>query len=170
MTESGRRPESLEAAASQQWGEWVGSLRRWDVFGGLTYRDQLRPGDPYRLRGPRPLELVKRDVEYLTREFKRQTGRRVEATVAAIESHQNGWPHVHPLMGVEGFTDGDLRLLWGIWYEKHGAGKLSVPRSQDDVSRYAAKYLAKDIGRGDVVILPARATLQELGAAQRGLV
>lgn len=154
-----------ENQATSAAGEWIAGLRRWDVFGTGTYRDQLRPGEQYRLRGPRPLEVVRRDVSWWAREFKRQTGRRVEAGVVAVESHHSGWPHVHGLLGLEGgLQDGDRQRLWSIWYERYGRAKIEEPRAQSDVAEYAAKYLVKQDG-AELILLPERGslTVRQLG-------
>jgi hypothetical protein len=169
-TENGEQTRADKRRTSEAYGAFVASIRRWDVFGGLTYRSQASGTDATRLRGPRPLELVKRDVEWWIREVRRQAHLEVEAAVVAIESHRSGWPHIHPLLGLRGgLQEGDLKRLWQVWYERYGGGKLSAPRSQGEVSAYACKYLTKDIARGDVMILPRAArSLAQLRQRQLG--
>jgi hypothetical protein len=44
--------------------------------------------------------------------------------------------------------------LGHLWFKRHGYAKLEQPRSVNDVSAYAAKYLSKDLSRGDVIFWP----------------
>jgi hypothetical protein len=50
-------------------------------------------------------------------------------------------------LDVEGGVVGDeIETLWRLWYAYQGNGwiRLEEPRSQEDVTGYCAKYLAKD--------------------------
>lgn len=143
----------LERQVSEVWGEWVAGMGNWHVFGGLTYRQPV--GTPR--RGP---EAVRKDVRDWLRYSNRQLSGRIEAGVLAVEHHKSGWPHVHPLLRLSGGVQtGDIVTLGEAWYERNGFAKLELPRSQEDVCAYAAKYLAKDLGTGDVLFWPLRGPL-----------
>jgi len=75
----------------------------------------------------------------------------------ALEYQKNGWPHFHPLLRLAGgLQPGDIARLGQAWYKPHGYARLEPPRSRVDVCSYAAKYLAKDLSRGDVIFWPLR--------------
>jgi hypothetical protein len=89
------------------------------------------------------------------RETNRQLSHRVEAGVIALEYQKNGWPHFHPLLRLSGgLQQGDLAVLGPAWFKPHGYARLEAPRGGDQVAAYAAKYLTKDLARGDVVFWP----------------
>lgn len=172
--ENGVRSNDL---VSEAWGEWVAGLGEWHVFGGLTYRQAPVVGNETRYQNgvPHPEAVVKHVRSWL-RESSRRIGRPVEAAVVAVESHKSGWPHCHPLVRLAGGLQyGDLAAMGQAWYERRGYARLEAPRGIDDVCRYAAKYLSKDLSRGDVVIWPQRGPLdrhqprlQEPARARRG--
>lgn len=138
---------------AEAWGEWVAGMGEWHVFGGLTYRDQ--EGAP--IRGA---EAVTRDCRTWLRKSEKLLGRPIEAGVLAIEHHKSGWPHVHPLLRLSGgLRYPDLHTLKSVWWDWHGYATLQEPRSVDDVCAYAAKYLSKDLSRGDVFLWPLRGPL-----------
>lgn len=144
-----RSPGSLAAA----WGDWIAEMGEWHVFGALTYDPKRRRQDD---RGPVPpgADVVKAHA----RAWLRDT--RAEAGVVALEYHKNGWPHLHPLVRVAGGSYGhELADLGQSWFKHHGYAKLEIPRSQGDVSAYAAKYLFKDLHQGDVIFWPPRGPL-----------
>jgi hypothetical protein len=138
---------------SDAWGEWIASMGEWHVFGGLTYR-QLEG------KAPPGADVVRAHARRWLREAPRACGRPVEAAVIALEYQRNGWPHLHPIVRLPGgLHPGDLATLGTAWYRQHGIAKLEVPRSAPDVCRYAAKYLSKDLNRGDVIFWPPRGPL-----------
>lgn len=143
----------MDNPVSSAWGEWISSMGEWHLFGGLTYDPARRltvPGD----------DVAKRHVTRWLQEAPKTLGRPIDAAVVALEYQHNGWPHFHPLLRVAGGLQGnEKRLLGGAWYERHGYALLDVPRSRDDVCAYAAKYLAKDLDRGDVLFWPSRGPL-----------
>jgi hypothetical protein len=52
-----------------------------------------------------------------------------------------------------------MARLGQAWFKPHGYAKLERPREATAVSAYAAKYLAKDLDRGDVIFWPLRGPL-----------
>lgn len=153
-----RRADDL---VSEAWGEWVAGLGEWHLFGGLTYDPARVWGNETKYQKSRPHpEAVVKHVRSWLRESSRRIGRPVEAAVVAVESHKSGWPHCHPLVRLAGgLQEGDIAALGQVWYERRGYARLEAPRGLDDVCRYAAKYLSKDLSRGDVVFWPQRGPL-----------
>lgn len=138
---------------SQAWGKWVAELGEWHVFGALTY-------DPGRARGVPDAYQAKKHVRQLLTRAPKIIGRQVDAAVVALEYQRNGNPHFHPLLRLSGgLQQGDLALLGRWWYDEHGYSRLEAPRGRDAVCAYAAKYLSKDLSRGDVVFWPPRGSL-----------
>lgn len=136
-------------------------LGEWHLFGALTYRDQ----DDRPARGG---EAVTRDCRTWLRKGEKLLGRPIEAGVLAIEHHKTGWPHVHPLLRLAGGLQyPDIQTLGQIWFNWHGYARLEAPRSAQDVCAYAAKYLAKDLSRGDVVLWPLKGSLSVHQPAMR---
>ena len=141
------------SAICEAWGEWIAGMGDWHLFGGLTY-------DPDRRATMPGADVAKRHVVRWLNEAPRTLGRPVDAAVVALEYHRNGWPHFHPLLRVAGGLQGnELRQLGGAWFKRHGYAKLERPRSRLDVCAYAAKYLAKDLRRGDVLFWPSTGPL-----------
>ena len=137
-----------------RWGEWVANMGEWHVFGGLTYdpKRYVHKFDDFQARG---------DVERWLGDSKAHPGTWIEAAVVALEHHKNGWPHFHPLIRVRGGLRGhELQELGQAWFGRHGYAKLEVPRDAGAVCNYAAKYLSKDLDRGDVVLWPPRGDLR----------
>lgn len=142
---------------TEAWGEWIAQLRDWDVFGGMTF-DQRRAAQE-RIWKSSVVTIgrrVSRDVA--VKRFHRWIddasgvlGRRIEY-VAALEYQKNGWPHFHPLLDVGELQQGDISRLGRTWWRLAGGSQLSRPRNTLDVSRYSAKYLAKDLAVGDVLL------------------
>jgi hypothetical protein len=133
-------------------------MGEWHVFGGLTY-DQRRQRATLQAPGIRPGADVVRHhaIGWIKEHNKLYPGRRIEAGVLALEYQKNGWPHLHPLLRLQGgLVDGDIARLGRLWFRDHGGNKLEEPRSREDVCAYAAKYLVKDLARGDVVLWPLR--------------
>lgn len=168
-----RTETEIKVAAA--WGEWVAGMGEWHVFGGLTYAPGRRPCTTrYREPIAPSDEVVLRHVRAWLGESQRRLGRPIEAGVIAIEHHKNGWPHAHPLLRLAGgLQERDFITVGQTWFERHGYAKLEKPRDQLDVASYAAKYLAKDLSRGDVLFWPLRGSLAvhqlatpELGASR----
>jgi hypothetical protein len=158
-------------AVTQAWGEWIAGMGRWDLFGGLTYDQRRRAprspgpqrssqvwGGGQRLRyGPGRLgaEVAWQHVNSWLEYAPKRLGRPVEAAVVALEYQRNGWPHFHPLLRLAGgLQPHDIERLGSLWVERHGYNRLEPPRNRQDVCAYAAKYLSKDLGRGDILFWP----------------
>lgn len=140
---------------SQAWGRWVAEMGEWHVFGALTYDQRRRATVP-------GADVAKAHVRRWIRESSRTVGRPVEAAVVALEYQRNGWPHFHPLLRLPGgLRPHDIAELGQSWYRHHGYARLERPRSAPDVCEYAAKYLAKDLSRGDVIFWPPRGSLSQ---------
>lgn len=64
--------------------------------------------------------------------------------VLALEPHQDGRLHAHVLVKLAGQMK---RLDWSagarLWNESRGLCRFEVPRSQDHVAAYVAKYVVK---------------------------
>jgi hypothetical protein len=149
-----------QALVTAAWGDWVAEMGDWHVFGALTY-------DPRRRRAVPGADVAKAHVRRWLRDAPKVLGRQVEAAVVALEYHKSGWPHFHPLLRLPGgLLGGEFAALGQAWYRPHGYAQLTRPRDQVDVARYAAKYLVKDLSRGDVVFWPLRGSL---GVHQPGL-
>lgn len=155
----------LAGAASEAMVELIAGLARWDLFGGLTF-DQRRCAQENvgglwggRAGGtlvPRriPVDSAKVRFESFIKRAEKTLGRPIEY-VAALESQRNGWPHLHPLLSLQGgLQSGDVAALGGLWFEGNGYGRLEAPRSVQDVTGYCAKYLLKDLSTGALLISP----------------
>lgn len=145
---------------AEAWGSWIAGMGEWHLFGGLTY-DQRRRREDGRGGFIAPgADVAKGHVRRWLKEAPRTLGRPIEAAVVALEYQRNGWPHFHPLLRIAGGLQGnELAQLGGAWFEHHGYARLGPPESPAAVCAYAAKYLAKDISRGDVIFWPLRGPL-----------
>lgn len=157
--------ERSAETVSGEWGRWIASMGEWHVFGGLTY-------DPNRRDRVPNSDSARRHVQRWLGNGVRKYGVPVEAAVVALEYHKRGWPHFHPLLRVSGgLRPGQLARLAKAWEFDHGNARLEPPISVADVTAYAAKYLAKDLNRGDVFFWPQRGPLSVhqlgLGVADR---
>jgi len=150
-----------DKAVAEAWGDWISSMGEWHVFGALTYdqrRRQTVPGS----------DVARAHVRRWLQRAGPDSALGAEAAVVALEYQKNGWPHFHPLVRVRGgLRPGLFAQLGQLWFKEHGYAKLEAPRDKLDVARYAAKYLAKDLSRGDVIFWPPRG---ELTTHQPGLV
>ena len=148
----------LTRAATSAMGDWISQLAPWTLFGGLTF-------DPKRCEQERvfgtliprriPVDVAAGRFKRWMRASEKALGRGI-VYVAALESHKNGWPHLHPLLSLEGgIQAGDVATLGVLWFQANGFGRLEIPRSMEDVSGYCAKYLAKDYATGALLLSPA---------------
>ena len=65
-----------------------------------------------------------------------------------MEDHRSGQPHGHGVLAIEdGLVDGDIDALSCLWRSIWGNGfiRLEEPLSQEAVTNYCAKYMAKDV-------------------------
>lgn len=146
----------------EAWGEWVAGMGRWDLFGGLTYDPKRCRPDGHGATIAPGADVVKGHTLKWLRQFGERHGREVEAAIVSLEYQKNGWPHLHPLLRLSGgLQGGEIRSLGTAWFRAHGGNRLEAPRSRDAVASYAAKYLTKDLARGDVIFWPTRGSLQE---------
>lgn len=147
------------------WGTFVAEdLGPWHLFGGLTFdqerfaRYQVRVGKSTRTYVRPPGWRLPRDLaERLFHRWESDVRALVGPVeyVVALEYHRNGWPHLHPLLRLDrGLQQGDIAALGTLWRERCGLEALEVPRDRLAVCAYAAKYLSKDLARGDVILSP----------------
>jgi hypothetical protein len=161
------RPRRDHQAVADAWGDWIAGMGEWHLFGGLTYDQRRRRLDGTGMPIPPGADVARRHVLRWLGDGSERLGRPVEAAVVALEYQRNGWPHFHPLLRLPGGLAGnELQELGGLWFERHGYAKLEPPRDRADVCAYAAKYLSKDLARGDVLFWPRRGGL---GVHQPGL-
>ena len=148
-----------QTEVTEAWGKWVAEMGEWHVFGGLTYDQRRRTTVPGR-------DVAMAHCRRWLRESSRTAGVQVEAAVVALEYQRNGWPHFHPLVRVSGgMRPGLCSALGQAWFRRHGYARLEPPRSVSDVSSYAAKYLSKDLDKGDVLFWPLKGSLSTHQAA-----
>jgi hypothetical protein len=114
---------------------------------------------------PMSRDVARGRVRTFLRDGGELLGRRITGVVA-MEYQRNGWPHFHPLLGIEGgLRGGEVAALGGLWFKASGGNRLEVPRDLGDCCAYAGKYLTKGLDRGDVIIWPERGPLR---VAMRG--
>mgnify|MGYP001489402704 CR=1 FL=1 len=164
-----RSRRALWDGGREAWAEWLSGLAEWNLFGGLTVdpkrrevcRMLVRDGNGrlgwkgYRRVENGPVAPGRDGLLDAFREWvragRRALGRDIEYVVA-LEYHRSGWPHLHPLLALEGgLMAGDVTTLGGLWYVSQGYAKLEVPRTMEGVARYCARYLVKDLDRGDLL-------------------
>lgn len=145
----------MAEALTTAWGDWIANNGPWHLFGALTYDQERRPLDRFGDHAPPPADINRAHVRRWLRDGSRALAGRIEAGVIALEYQKNGWPHFHPLLRLSGGLQGnEFAQLGQAWFRKHGYARLEAPRDQSDVSAYAAKYLVKDLARGDVTFWP----------------
>ena len=147
----------LQGAYRQEMASFVAGLADWTLFANpLTF-------DPLVMAGTSAEALAKgreqlavpavsrwtamRRFRYFLEQASKAVGR-LTVGVIALEPHQSGQPHGHGLLGIEGgLVGGEIITLYRLWtgYPGNGNGWLEPPRSQEDVTRYSAKYMAKDV-------------------------
>ena len=74
---------------------------------------------------------------------------RLVVGVIATEDHRSGQSHGHGVLGIEGgLVGGEIGTLSAHWRKGRGNGfiRLEEPVSDEDVTRYCARYMAKDGG------------------------
>jgi hypothetical protein len=91
---------------------------------------------------------ARRRFQYFLDHASEAVGRLVMGVIA-VEEHRSGQPHGHGLLGIEGgLVYPDVQNLSFLWRGRRPRGngfiKLEEPRSEEDVTNYCAKYMAKD--------------------------
>jgi hypothetical protein len=144
----------LEEAAKVGMGEWIAGRRDWSLFGTMTYDQRRYPKERLWVNTwvPRvvPGDRAKKDFTGWINDASGALGRGIEYVVG-MEYQKNGWPHFHALLDLGGLDGGDIARIGPLWYRRYGFDRLEEPRSIGDCAAYAAKYLVKDIDRGDVL-------------------
>jgi len=139
-------------------GEFIGELiKPVTLFGTFTF-DPLNIGMSGPLVSGERREMLAlptvsrwcamRRFTYFLNHASKVVGRPV-AGVIALEDHRSGQPHGHGVLGTEGpLVGGDIGKLSLLWREHRGNGfiRLEEPFSDQDVTQYCAKYMAKDAG------------------------
>jgi hypothetical protein len=135
---------------------FIGGLADWTLFANpLTF-------DPLMMAGTSPEALARgreqlavpavsrwtamRRFRYFLEHASHAVGRPTVGVIA-LEPHNSGQPHGHGLLSIEGGLVGqEIATLHRLWteYRGNGNGWLECPRSQEDVTGYCAKYMAKD--------------------------
>jgi hypothetical protein len=148
----------LRSAVREAMGEFIGDLAKpWTLFATLTF-------DPFAIgmAGPECEVTAERRAElavpavsrwcamrrfaYFLKHASKAVGRPTVGVIA-LEPHMSGQPHGHGLLVTEGgVVGGDISELSRLWRESRGNGwiRLEEPHSQQDVTSYCAKYMAKD--------------------------
>jgi hypothetical protein len=165
---------AMSRGAQEAMSGFIADMREWDLFGGLTFdQRRCRMERAWGLGGGKspvriPVDSARVRFQNFIGAAESVLGRRIEY-VAALESHKNGWPHLHPLLSLEGgLQAGDIGLLGRLWYERQGYGRLEVPRSRADVTAYCAKYVSKDYGVGDLLMSRSLGRDRPLGRGDEG--
>src|SRR3990172_352462 len=146
----------LQEGYRREMGTFIGGLAEWTLFANpLTF-------DPLVMAGTSPEALAKGREQLAVPAVSRWTAmrrfgyfleqsshalKRPTVGVIALEPHQSGQPHGHGLVGIEGgLVGGEILTLYRLWtgYPGNGNGWLEPPKSQEDVTGYCAKYMAKD--------------------------
>lgn len=163
MTTKGRIPDdvialsrAMERDARAAAGDWISSLRRWDLYITLTY-DQRRPDY---VQAP-SMWASKRHLEKWLGQVDKFFGRGV-AAVSSLEYQGNGWPHWHGLVSAGGVSQLEFKTASKLWFDAYGYAKFSRVDLSDHahISNYVAKYITKD--SGDVVFYGPLEGLQQL--------
>ena len=140
--------------AKEAMGKMVAGLRQWELFGTMTYDPNRYPKErmwvTYEVPRAVPGDRAKKDFLGWVNDASGALGRPMEF-VCGLEYQKNGWPHFHALLDLGGVRDGDIARIGPLWYDRYGYDRLEIPRSVGDCAAYAAKYLVKDISRGDVL-------------------
>jgi hypothetical protein len=134
---------------------FVGELAEWQLFMTLTFDPLVMAGTSEAAleEGRRQLAVpavsrwtAMRRFRYFLEHASGALGRPAVGVVA-LEPHQSGQPHGHGLLSIEGgVVGGEIVSLGRLWRDYRGNGwiRLEEPRSQEDVTGYCAKYMAKD--------------------------
>ena len=106
---------------------------------------------------------ARRRFQYFLDHASKTVGRSVVGVIG-MDFHKLGNPHGHGVLGIEGgLVYPDVEKLSLVWRDYRGNGwiRLEEPLSDQDVTRYCARYMAKDAG--DLVFSRALARGATLG-------
>lgn len=144
-----RASPAERAAIVEGWREML-CRWEWDWFATLTFRPRYAKAVGSHARLPHPEmqdKLFRVWVSKLNRALfgprwhKKGLGVR---WVRAREHHKAGGTHYHALMACQGLRD-VRRLDWmDVWEQLAGYARIEEPKTQEDVSGYVAKYMAKE--------------------------
>jgi hypothetical protein len=147
----------LQTRVGEAMGDFIGDLvKPVTLFATLTF-------DPSNIRLSGPMEGARGEVTevpavstWCARRrfvyFLRHASKACRAPVVgviAMDFHKLGNPHGHGVLGIEGgLVYPDIEALSLLWRDTRGNGwiRLEEPLSDEDVTRYCAKYMAKDAG------------------------
>jgi len=110
------------------------------------------------------LRCATRRFQYFLDHASEAVGRLVVGVIA-VEEHRTGQPHGHGVLGIEGgLVYPDVQNLSFLWRGPRPMGngfiRLEKPWSQEDVTGYCAKYMAKDAS--DMVFSPSGQEFQRM--------
>jgi len=148
----------LRSRVGDAMGDFIGGLvKPVTLFATLTF-------DPSNIRLSGPMEgkdrqevmevpavstwCARRRFQYFLDHASKAVGRSVVGVIA-MDFHKLGNPHGHGVLGIEGgLVYPDVMLLGELWRDFRGNGwsRLEEPLSDQDVTKYCAKYMAKDAG------------------------
>ena len=129
----------------EAWGEWIGR-QPWDLFVTLTSERQTHP------------EAMSKRFKYCMKHVEQHVyGRRREPAghtlqwVVGLERTKQGWPHSHAVVRFPNIPEADIIPkdvfdlgYWQRWMsETGGFAWLEIPKSQQAVVNYVAKYITK---------------------------
>jgi len=145
------RPVWQRRDASLAYGEWLATLRPWDWFCTVTFRDEKKATP----------QSVPKVMDWL-RTVEAQSGELVSWVLSEEYGNRNGRFHCHSLLA--GCSEVSRRFAWYTAFTWFGRCKVEVPDSRAIAAHYAAKYAAKQEGQiwlggkgfGDVDFFPCK--------------
>jgi len=153
-----RPPVSMDMGT---YGEWINSLGDWKVWGTMTFRPpEKKDGTTYTRRGRafawgtwrRYRRQLESYMHYWTKPSVRQE-QNLLATIAVMELHESGVPHIHwlgePRTALDAIPLEEIARTWRFMsHVEAGHSKVDVLEG-DNAIDYVAKYIAKD---GDALV------------------
>lgn len=141
-------PETIQKQAGirNAWGEWLSTVKPWDWFVTMTFRDP-KGEVGYDRRGIAYCKRAVRDFIHRAEWTGGARGRpAIPVGVFAIERHSRGSPHVHGLVLSPG-----RRMAMVDWgWEKYGITRVEAVRDRG-AAFYVTKYIMK--GGAECLIL-----------------
>jgi len=146
----------VSGADAQNYGEWIATLGDWMVWGTMTFRPpEVKDGSTYTRRGRAFAWARWRQYRRRVDEFMRYWVRPVGvlgthcSTLAVMELHESGVPHIHWLGELRGTLAHEMtleevaRTLRFMSHETAGHSKVDVLEGKEAIG-YVAKYVGKD--------------------------